>query len=495
MTRDDRRDLQKGGVAKTTTTANLAVVRGRQGLRVLCVDLDPQSALTRAFGRRAVAVHDLSPRGDARQRRRRRLGDAGARRRRAGRDAAAVGRARASQPRADAGGGDDARDVPAARPAAPRRLGHGADRLPAQPRAADGQRAVPPARRSSPSHARRGAYRERGRCGHDDRHAAQRGVPIAISCAAAHDVRSAARWHLPALDDALTAVGAADRSHADPAARRVSERDRGRRAAGAQRPLQHRRAQAYDRFDQPSSSAARHRRGGVMAGRLTLSTIGIKSPLDVAQAGQPARRPSRRPRRSPRSPREAAAARPRRPRRQRPSAPTAPGRCRAVLRRRATAADLDRTRRRRRRPARGARAGRARVVQRACRRRPARRPAAEAAAVRSASWTSACAAPATRRSSRAPARCPRAARRARRLTARRVNAERSRALTSSASRTSPQRPTGSLLAVRRARLSTPATSSALADAYRAAPTTLTAPARRADPLTCVKAHSPIVLDG
>ena len=42
---------QKGGVAKTTTTANLAAAWGRYGQRVLCVDLDPQFALTRAFGR------------------------------------------------------------------------------------------------------------------------------------------------------------------------------------------------------------------------------------------------------------------------------------------------------------------------------------------------------------------------------------------------------------------------------------------------------------
>ena len=51
MTRTIAVTSQKGGVAKTTTTANLAVVLGRQGLRVLCVDLDPQFALTRAFGR------------------------------------------------------------------------------------------------------------------------------------------------------------------------------------------------------------------------------------------------------------------------------------------------------------------------------------------------------------------------------------------------------------------------------------------------------------
>jgi chromosome partitioning protein len=51
MTRTLAVTSQKGGVAKTTTAANLAAVWGRGGLRVLCVDLDPQFALTRAFGR------------------------------------------------------------------------------------------------------------------------------------------------------------------------------------------------------------------------------------------------------------------------------------------------------------------------------------------------------------------------------------------------------------------------------------------------------------
>src|SRR5436305_402388 len=51
MTRTIAVTSQKGGVAKTTTAANLAAVWGRGGHRVLCVDLDPQFALTRAFGR------------------------------------------------------------------------------------------------------------------------------------------------------------------------------------------------------------------------------------------------------------------------------------------------------------------------------------------------------------------------------------------------------------------------------------------------------------
>ena len=41
---------QKGGVAKTTTTLNLAVAFREMGHRVLAVDLDPQGNLTRARG-------------------------------------------------------------------------------------------------------------------------------------------------------------------------------------------------------------------------------------------------------------------------------------------------------------------------------------------------------------------------------------------------------------------------------------------------------------
>ncbi|MFN8161213.1 MAG: ParA family protein [Solirubrobacterales bacterium] len=41
---------QKGGVAKTTTTLNLAVAFAEQGHRVLCVDLDPQGNLTMSQG-------------------------------------------------------------------------------------------------------------------------------------------------------------------------------------------------------------------------------------------------------------------------------------------------------------------------------------------------------------------------------------------------------------------------------------------------------------
>ena len=41
---------QKGGVAKTTTTLNLAVALKEKGLSVLCVDLDPQGNLTMSQG-------------------------------------------------------------------------------------------------------------------------------------------------------------------------------------------------------------------------------------------------------------------------------------------------------------------------------------------------------------------------------------------------------------------------------------------------------------
>jgi chromosome partitioning protein len=41
---------QKGGVAKTTTTLNLAAAFAEQGHRVLCIDMDPQGNLTMSQG-------------------------------------------------------------------------------------------------------------------------------------------------------------------------------------------------------------------------------------------------------------------------------------------------------------------------------------------------------------------------------------------------------------------------------------------------------------
>src|SRR6476646_1365142 len=41
---------QKGGVAKTTTTLNLAVAFKEQGMNVLVIDLDPQGNLTMSQG-------------------------------------------------------------------------------------------------------------------------------------------------------------------------------------------------------------------------------------------------------------------------------------------------------------------------------------------------------------------------------------------------------------------------------------------------------------
>src|ERR671934_1022084 len=41
---------QKGGVAKTTTTLNLAAAFSEKGHRVLCVDMDPQGNLTMSQG-------------------------------------------------------------------------------------------------------------------------------------------------------------------------------------------------------------------------------------------------------------------------------------------------------------------------------------------------------------------------------------------------------------------------------------------------------------
>src|ERR671931_2688710 len=47
---------QKGGVAKTTTTLNLAVAFKERGLHVLAVDLDPQGNLTMSQGMNPDAI-------------------------------------------------------------------------------------------------------------------------------------------------------------------------------------------------------------------------------------------------------------------------------------------------------------------------------------------------------------------------------------------------------------------------------------------------------
>src|SRR3712207_8659728 len=47
---------QKGGVAKTTTTLNLAVAFKEQGLDVLAIDLDPQGNLTMSQGLNPDAI-------------------------------------------------------------------------------------------------------------------------------------------------------------------------------------------------------------------------------------------------------------------------------------------------------------------------------------------------------------------------------------------------------------------------------------------------------
>ncbi len=68
---------QKGGVAKTTTTLNLAAAFAETGHRVLCVDMDPQGNLTMSQGIDPdtletsmfdVLVHDLSIREVIRKR-------------------------------------------------------------------------------------------------------------------------------------------------------------------------------------------------------------------------------------------------------------------------------------------------------------------------------------------------------------------------------------------------------------------------------------------
>jgi chromosome partitioning protein len=51
---------QKGGVSKTTVTANVATILAEKGVKILLVDLDPQSNLTSYFIDRDIELKDIA---------------------------------------------------------------------------------------------------------------------------------------------------------------------------------------------------------------------------------------------------------------------------------------------------------------------------------------------------------------------------------------------------------------------------------------------------